>query len=107
MVRLGSNAYKAVESYLKNSHVSRLPRPCIDYLRQHHQSLGALLERVIDEKNMAAFLAGKISNVLIVRSLISLAVYQWVFQDPFPLLGTESGGIWDDLQEMLKERGKF
>jgi hypothetical protein len=106
MVRLGRNAYKAAESYLKNSHISRLPRPDIDYIKQHHQSLGALLESVVHEKNMVAFLAGKISNVLLLRSLISWAVYRWVFQDPFPVLGTESGGIWDDLQEMLKERGK-
>ena len=47
----------------------------------------------------------KISNVLFLRSLVGYAVFQWVFEDPFPIFGTEDGPIWDELKIILEERG--
>ncbi len=107
MIRLKRNAEKAVDSYLENGDVSLLPQPNIGHIKQNHRELADLLGSVVQEKNTAAILAGKISNTTLLRSLIAWAVYKWVFLDPFPVLGTEQGGIWDDLKEMLKERGQL
>jgi hypothetical protein len=107
MIRLKRNAERAVDSYLENGDVSLLPQPDIEHIKGNHQDLADLLESVVHEKNIAALVTGKISNVSLLRSLIAWAVYKWVFQDPFPILGTERGGIWDDLKEILKERGEL
>lgn len=107
MIRLKRNIEKAVDSYFDNGDVSLLPRPDIEYINQHYQELAELLKNVVHEKNLAALVGGKISNVTLLRSLIAWYAYMWVFQNPFPILGTERGGILDDLEEMLKERGQL
>lgn len=107
MIRLKRNAERAVDSYLEKGDVSLLPQPDIEHIKQNYQELAEHLENVIHEKNIAAVVAGKVSNFILLRSLIAWAVYKWVFQDPFPVLGTERGGIWDDLKEMLMERGEL
>ena len=107
MIRLERHADRATDSYMESGEVSLLPPPDAEYIKRNHQSLAELLASVVPERNMAALATGEISNVLLLRSLIGWAVYKWVFQDPFPVLGTERGGIWDDLTEMLKERGKL
>jgi hypothetical protein len=105
MIRLKRNIEKAVELYLENEDTSTLSQPDFEYIKQHHQDLAELLRNVVHEMNMAALVAGKISNATLLRSLTAWSAYTWVFQDPFPILGTEKGGIWDELKEMLKERG--
>jgi hypothetical protein len=107
MIRLKRNIEKAVDSYFDNGDVSLLPQPDFEYINQHYQELAELLKNVVHEKNLAALVRGKISNATLLRSLIAWYAYKWVFQDPFPILGTERGGIWDDLKEMLKERGQL
>lgn len=106
MIRLKRNIEKAVDFYLENGDVSLLPQPNIECIKRHHPELAEILGNVVHEKNMAALVAGKISNITLLRSLTAWSAYTWVFQNPFPILGAESGGIWSELKQMLKERGQ-
>jgi hypothetical protein len=107
MIRLKRNAERAADSYLEFGDVSLLPQPNIEYIKQNHRELAEILENVVHGKNIVAVVSEKISNFTLLRSLIAWAVYKCVLQDPFPVLGTESGGIWDDFKEMLRERGEL
>jgi hypothetical protein len=105
MIRLKRDADRAVDSFVGRGQINFLPQPDIDYIELNYQELAELILCVVHESNIPALATGKISNFTLLRSLIARAIYKWVFVDPFPLLGTESGGIWDDLKAILQERG--
>jgi hypothetical protein len=105
MIRLKRDAGRAVNSLLERGQDCLLPQPDINYIKLNCRELAELILCVVHKSNIPVLAAGKISNPTLLRSLIARAIYKWVFVDPFPVLGTEGGGIWDDLKAMLQERG--
>jgi len=106
MVRLERNSQKAVDAYLKGDRVSRLPRPDFNAIERNHKELAELLRGALNVENWDISPREKITNVLLLRALIGWAVFKWVLKDPFPVLGTECGPVWDELKDMLNERGE-
>lgn len=95
-----------MDAYLKGDRVSRLPRPDLDAIERNHKELAELLRGALNVRNWDISVREKIMNVLLLRALIGWAVFKWVLKDPFPVLGTECGPIWDELKDMLNERGE-
>jgi hypothetical protein len=74
-------------------------------IEKDRPELAQLLKGIIQANTLSSS-GPPISNVILLRSLIGRAVFDWVLKDPFPVLGTECGPIWDELRSILDERGE-
>ena len=103
MFQLERNAQKAVDVYLKGGRVNTLPRPDFEYIKRNHPTLAVLLQEASysEQRDSKGF-----SNFMLLRAIIGWAVFKWVLEEPFPTFGTECGPIWDELKEILDERGE-
>jgi hypothetical protein len=108
MVRLDRLTSKVVDAYFPTDiSEEKLPKPDFNFIENNKAELFDLLRKATSIEQLDVSERARIKSKNLLKAIIGWALFDWVLQDPFPTFGTECGVIWEELKEVLNERGEL
>jgi len=107
MVRLDRLTSKVVDAYFPTDvSEEKLPKPDFNFIENNEAELFDLLRKATSIEQLDVSERAKIKSKNLLKAIIGWVLFDWVLQDPFPTFGTECGVVWEELKEVLNERGE-